>query len=281
MALTRPCGHSCPHWRREHHLLHGNHFIARERLCPPYKDLSIHPWLPWRQWLQLVSTQAGGSALPHPWVSGIKEWQGGFKVTWEISGAALCNWSDTRLLTQKKNQHLYGEKKILSVSVRIAMRHDLDMFEQSRFRMFLNMWVFSAMMLQASKQACAKNKLTGFCKRLQECEIEPEQLRMRREADPVMHAVQSAVKRNGLLQVCKECNKRVEIIFCDVFSASIWESEMPCVSICISSTVILSQRGWSGFSCICSVWFDPQPWSPLCKYCLEMVLQALVILCNI
>ena len=40
----------------------------------PYKDLGIRPRLPWR--LRLVSTRAGGSALPHPWVSGMTGGEG-------------------------------------------------------------------------------------------------------------------------------------------------------------------------------------------------------------
>lgn len=48
-------------------------YTATAALSALYKDPSIRPQLPWRWRLRLISCQAGRSALPHPWVSGVKE----------------------------------------------------------------------------------------------------------------------------------------------------------------------------------------------------------------
>ena len=82
VALTRPCRPFQPSltegappatWRS-----------LSQRLCPSCKDLSVHPRLPWRQWLQFISAINGGLALPHPWVSGMKD-EDCSEGKWEIS----------------------------------------------------------------------------------------------------------------------------------------------------------------------------------------------------
>lgn len=71
---------------------------ATAALSALYKDLSIRPRLPWRRRLRLSSCQAGGSALPHPWVSGVKEREGlrGRLVRERSSSSQVIRQENTR-----------------------------------------------------------------------------------------------------------------------------------------------------------------------------------------
>lgn len=71
-------------------------YTATAALSALYKDPSIRPRLPWRWRLRLISRQDGGSALPHPWVSGVKEREGlRGRLVQERSSSS--QWSDRKL----------------------------------------------------------------------------------------------------------------------------------------------------------------------------------------